>query len=237
MGWILLGIAVGLFLFFTLLIENEKWGWATLALAVTGAVYSYVNRHVALDWLGHNWVEVVLFTGGYLLAGIVWSFVKWLSFLMGFREALAKAKLDYAKYVEDTNRSRESQRVAYEASMATFKTNLALFIANGGVPGSKGEPHKPFQPELVNQLTLDFQSWADQHRWSVSYLGNSIATRPQASTNKTRIVAWMSFWPFSLVGTVVNDPVRRLLNWLYNLLSGTYQRMSDHIFRNEDMLK
>ncbi len=54
---------------------------------------------------------------------------------------------------------------------------------------------------------------------------------PEASKHKSKIVAWICYWPFSFVGTILNDPLRRFVNFIYNRLGSTYQKMSDYIFR------
>lgn len=206
MGWVLLSIAIGLFVFFTLLVETERWGWATAALLVTGGVYSYFNRTEAIGWMSHHWQDALLFITVYLVAGIAWSFIKWFSFLMGFRDRLSEVKVQYQDYVT----ARLNQR----------STMLNMIV-------DSSEP-----------LVQSFQDWTASRQWGgLSYLGNSLTERPRAAHNKSRIVAWMSFWPFSMVGTVLNDPIRRMFNWAYNLLSSLYQRMSDYVFRNEEFGK
>lgn len=53
---------------------------------------------------------------------------------------------------------------------------------------------------------------------------------PQASDNKGRIVAWMSFWPLSVVGTLLNDPIRKLFNYCFNQFKHLYQAMSNKLY-------
>lgn len=57
--------------------------------------------------------------------------------------------------------------------------------------------------------------------------------RPRASNNKARIVSWMSLWPCSCIGTLLNDPVRRLFNYLFNAFKSLYQKMSDRVFSKD----
>jgi hypothetical protein len=55
--------------------------------------------------------------------------------------------------------------------------------------------------------------------------------RPLASENKSLLITWMAYWPFSFVWTIVNDPVRRAFNAIYSHLAGLLQRISDRVFR------
>lgn len=168
-------IGLGLFILATILTETESWTMATLTLV--GTVFAMHHFHV-LDVYGY--VQANLFeTGMYLLCyigtGVVWSFVKWFSFLYRHRDKVREAKETFAE--------------AYKVS-----------------------GHGTVQDYLL-------------HR--------GLHKRPNAADNKSRIVAWMTFWPFSLVGTFLNDPVRRLFNALFNRFKHLYQQAADHVFRDE----
>lgn len=69
------------------------------------------------------------------------------------------------------------------------------------------------------------------------YGGNatsSIWTRykPYVSENKERILGWMVFWPFSAAWTLINDPIRKSFNFIYNHISNFLQSISDRAFAN-----
>lgn len=53
---------------------------------------------------------------------------------------------------------------------------------------------------------------------------------PQVSEHKARIIGWMALWPASMVWTVLNDPVRRVFEEIYDRIGGGLQRMSNRIF-------
>ncbi len=58
---------------------------------------------------------------------------------------------------------------------------------------------------------------------------------PSASDNKDRLVSWIIWWPTSVVWTVINDPIRRLANWMYERLQSTYTRITTFAFRKLGM--
>lgn len=58
--------------------------------------------------------------------------------------------------------------------------------------------------------------------------------RPMAADHKSRIVAWMSFWPCSIIGYIFNDPIRKIFSGLFNLLRGSYQKMSNSIVNDAE---
>jgi len=43
---------------------------------------------------------------------------------------------------------------------------------------------------------------------------------------KSLLVSWISYWPMSIASTLLNDPVRRLMSYIYDRISGIFQRMS-----------
>lgn len=53
---------------------------------------------------------------------------------------------------------------------------------------------------------------------------------PQVSEHKTDIMRWMGWWPFSLTGTLLNDPFRRMFEAIYRHLGTFLQKMSDRAF-------
>lgn len=55
---------------------------------------------------------------------------------------------------------------------------------------------------------------------------------PKVSKNKTRITTWITWWPFSLTWTLLNDPVVHLVDWIYRNVGSVMQSMSDSAFKN-----
>ena len=48
---------------------------------------------------------------------------------------------------------------------------------------------------------------------------------PKASANRTRIVGWMCYWPWSMIASLFNDVVRWLFEWCYELFSGIFLKI------------
>jgi hypothetical protein len=113
-----------------------------------------------------------------------------------------------------------------------FREYKGKFLTSRSIPTTASVPL---------DLLPDFKDWLNQNynwrRGDVNLIGLQSLERPRARQNKSRIVSWMAFWPFSLVGTLLNDPVRRLFTWLFQAFSSLYQRMADYVFRNDVELK
>lgn len=75
----------------------------------------------------------------------------------------------------------------------------------------------------------DVAAFARTHLKHVVY-GSSIP--PKAAENKGRITFWMIYWPFSAPWTLINEPVKRFFNFIYNRIANLLQGMSDRLFRD-----
>ena len=49
---------------------------------------------------------------------------------------------------------------------------------------------------------------------------------PSGTDNKSLIITWISYWPLSLIATLLNNPFRRLWLFIYRLCSGVYDKIS-----------
>lgn len=53
---------------------------------------------------------------------------------------------------------------------------------------------------------------------------------PKASSNKEKIINWISLWPFNILWTLVSDFLTNLFNAIYKSFSGIFQKISDNQF-------
>jgi hypothetical protein len=55
---------------------------------------------------------------------------------------------------------------------------------------------------------------------------------PIGSENKASIIAWISYWPLSLLATLLNNPFRRLFEYVYSLVANAYDKISQKHFKS-----
>ena len=60
---------------------------------------------------------------------------------------------------------------------------------------------------------------------------------PKVSVHRTDLIAWIIYWPFSLLWTLVNDPIRRIATAIYRQIEGLLQAMSNNVFKNDVTLQ
>lgn len=66
------------------------------------------------------------------------------------------------------------------------------------------------------------------------YGSSRIEVHPQVTEHKARIYMWLSYWPFSALWTLINDPVRRVFTEIYSHIRATLQRISDAAWAGTD---
>jgi hypothetical protein len=54
---------------------------------------------------------------------------------------------------------------------------------------------------------------------------------PQVREHKSDIMLWMTYWPFSCVWTLINDPIRKIFRTIYANIAKSLQSISDRMFK------
>lgn len=57
---------------------------------------------------------------------------------------------------------------------------------------------------------------------------------PEARRNKSRIMTWMTYWPWSVVWTMLNDPIKKLFRMIYRRLQRLYEKISESLWKGVD---
>jgi hypothetical protein len=58
---------------------------------------------------------------------------------------------------------------------------------------------------------------------------------PTANKNKARIISWMTYWPFSGLWTLVNDPVKKAFQVAYGRVESYFDRISNSMFADQKL--
>lgn len=54
---------------------------------------------------------------------------------------------------------------------------------------------------------------------------------PKARNHQKRILVWMTYWPWSMVWTLICDVVKKIFTNLYRILQRWYQAIANYVFR------
>jgi hypothetical protein len=81
--------------------------------------------------------------------------------------------------------------------------------------------HNIFIDVIPDALKDEF---AEAFRWRIG----GFVFHPQVTENKSRIYMWMAYWPWSMLWTVLNRPIKAAFNFIYSEIRSLLQKISDH---------
>src|SRR5262249_48149703 len=96
-----------------------------------------------------------------------------------------------------------------------------LFVTNNSnrydeiLADYRNEPGKADLPADVNDFTpeqkVEWKEYFDQHAYTADWYEEyrRVEFYPKVRDHKADVLTWMAFWPWSLLWTLLNDPVRR----------------------------
>ncbi len=58
--------------------------------------------------------------------------------------------------------------------------------------------------------------------------------KPSAAKSKDKIIRWMTFWPWSAVWTIINDPIKKLFKTIYRNIQSLLQKIADSAFEGTE---
>jgi hypothetical protein len=101
--------------------------------------------------------------------------------------------------------------------------------------------YQDFREKYFSQLKLDAGNLSHKERQDFDKACNSkfgylTSIRPKASEYQGKIVAWIAYWPMSVVAFIFGDMLTRLFKEIYNLFAGLFQRISDSQFKGFEEL-
>jgi hypothetical protein len=229
--WVL-GIELALFIAFVVLVDLEYYGWSTLMCVVSLLSIHFLMKINIIEYIKTNPTTILMLFGVYLAAGITWSFIKWISFLYRFKE-YREEKLEEFRARKAREAKRQEDRDAEKASR--FARQNEIRIQNGQPPFVKEEPLKSAcgGPNYYGLGHVEPEETEYKHLQNCSFKNtNDLSKAPSYKDYKGKIVAWVVFWIPSLIGTLLDDFVRKLVTWIVNRFSAIYQALSHKIVGN-----
>lgn len=197
-------------------LENDKTVGATVVCVSTLAATFFLGNIGVFGMIVENPWWVVGVIASYFVIGALWGIVKWGLFLRHVRERYQEAK---EKFLADCSKLPIPQIMVDD-----YKQSISSGILVGLIL-EKWRTH-------VKEYESDIHGYGAS---AVSYqkYRRSIV-KPLVSDHKARILTWMSYWPWSCLWTLLNDPIRKLFKHIYYRIKGTLQKMSDRVFRSID---
>jgi hypothetical protein len=177
-------------------LEMEKEGVATTAISIALALLLWNYGTELWSFVKNDVGTTFLFVLGYLVVGVVWSFLKWNEFV--------KRKIELFKKIR-----AEVIVTRPEFSDTNYK-DIDYLCERLRANGFKGI--WLYQVKSIGEIILKIT--------------------PIGSENKSSIIAWISYWPLSLLATLLNNPFRRLFEYVYSLVANAYDKISQRHFKS-----
>lgn len=214
-------------IFIWIALENEKGWLATFTVAAFLAVIHFWGGIRVIDYMKAHPIRVFGGIGGYFVTGAVWSIIKWWFYVR-----------------KERDRCREALN-AFEKDWL-----LPGAVLSSGTPHSvidlfwKGEEDAP-RARSVEVLTTGFEEAKKdpdfkKKVWACylddgTYKEYGFEYKPNPRRYKGRITTWMTYWPWSLVWTMINDPIRKAFNMIFRKLSTVFSGISEGAFKGMDV--
>ena len=188
---ILVGMAV--------LLEFEKEGWATTLFSLGTALILWNFRGEIWEFMTGNPSATIGFAVSYVVVGIMWSFMKWRTYVRKIFNKLKTIKDDFIAQNGDINNDNRKHFnvLVYQARFIDPRTEYT---------------YEPMSDTRLEEI--------------------AVKVTPLASKKKSIITSWISYWPVSLAGTLLNNPFRQFFEWIYDNISGIYDKISKR-YQNE----
>lgn len=185
-------------------VNRDNWGQATLTTVLGAFIVSHMFG-VNFEFIKENAGNFALGFGVYLVVGVVWSFMKWFSTLRRVADQVVESKERFIAFNK-------------------VKQNIVI-------PESFLEDSYEDGPDRR-------QEFASYVNWFSGIAAVGITkeeiienVRPKAAQNKASITGWIAFWPLSAVWTLIDDPVRRLIDYIFARFKNLYELMSKSVFK------
>lgn len=204
----------------TVFLELDKAVFGTVFTAIAALAVIFMGNMVVFPWILSNpWH----FLGGivsYFLLAVIWVFIKWPFYARNIEEFAKTKQLEWISQLSTETRTTDEQKVDYKKTIES-KT-------------------------LVGCTIQEWEAWATgwektrEHERTYGYwIVRKSVKRPKTMAeveefvekNKGRIVSWMTYWPWSMLWTLLNDPVRRIMKHIYYAIRGTLIKIAAKVFK------
>ena len=185
-------IVLALIVAIAILVELENATWASVLVTAALVFIGVTSFDKSWAFIKLNALDILMYSGYYVLAGIVWSLIKWKLYISASARRFNKVKREFL----EINKS-----IGDKWNIWIDYLNDSSILTNNQYGSYPFKIHD--EPEdILRKITVN------------------------AGEKKGVIISWISYFPMSLAATFLNDPFRRFFSWLFDMLSGIYDRMA-----------
>lgn len=193
--------------------EQDGHFWAFIA-TVGLLILGYVS-YPSLISIFSSPITLIVLLISYVVIGVTWSVFKWYlsikksrnKFIEIKNEFFKEKKLpkDYFDITPTVDEAGNHNKVFYD------------YLSDLGWRVYYSTQELKIQPEIGRGTTIE-----DIIR----------SVRPDISKNKSRVICWGVYWPMSMMWFILNDFITEIIEYIYSVISGKLQNMSNRMFKD-----
>ena len=195
------------------LLNDEEPAAATALLACVLAglsgVFVWNHSFAELEAMIVSWKDYLPWVGAYLAAGAAWSVIKWATYIrnaaIGLKETVAKVKSEWERKLDGTRTMYEK----YVSELASAVNKHCMYISENNI----------YATDLLHE---------DQSQLTTAVIIRKL--KFTASRKKGLITAWIAYWPISICSVFLQEFVVGIVNNIFSVMRGVYNKVSDLIF-------
>jgi hypothetical protein len=212
-------------------VQAEKPGWCSFLFGAGLIGLQLFSPYHPLTFIAHNTVDSLVLLAGYAVAGIIWCIFKWMSYVHQLKDRYLEYKNEYL--AENPLKTRDAYIAQYISENPLINTDR--YAPQGTAPWL------PSEQQIASQKTRA-EEWADRQLDAADLRAQNSLGMDLPKTHSERIkflgkhkpaiYMWISFWPFSFIGTLFDDPIRRFLRFTYARMTGVLTGITERAFKN-----
>lgn len=179
--------------------EFERGTFATITVIVGLCILHFAGGGTLFKYVVANPARTFEIAGIYLALGTFWGVNKWWFFVRRQRRKHDEALEEFRKEFK-----KEGALDRYRRS--TIRTNQISSDYETAIRTDKRSPDEVFKAawkEIIEKK---------------EYCAIEFEFQPDPKKHKGRILIWMTYWPWSFLWTMLNDPFKAAYHWVLGLL-------------------
>lgn len=187
-------------------IYQDNGSWATGSLVFYFVIMLVFGQFNMIGFISANPIILLIVLASYFIAGIFWTFMKWRFYVSDERRKFDDHKEEWL----------ENQGISDGKITDDLKARWTDEARNYACNCSESPINNTFKNELKTGTQIV----------------NSI--KPRVRRNKSKIIFWLTYWPFSLVYALLYDATVAAWNYIYHGIGKRLQKISDNKFQDID---
>lgn len=187
-------------------IYQDKGSWATGSLVFYFIVMLLFGQFNMIGFISANPIILLIVLASYFIAGVFWTFMKWKFYVSDERRKFDDHKEEWLE-----NQGISDGKIT-DGLKASWTEEAKRYACNCS--------ESPVNSTFIHELKTGTQ------------IVNSI--KPRVRRNKSKIIFWLTYWPFSLVYALLYDATVAAWNYIYHGIGKRLQKISDNKFQDID---